>query len=396
MTPPRDPARRRPGQLLYKGEHGTRVIWRADKAAWRVRYHDPAVGRRVERLEPDERRALRLAEQAERYLAAGYRARGTLADLATSYLAYLEDAGRAVRYVEKVEGMLRLHVLPHIGDVAVVRWDEMDCERVLAQAGRRSPQMRQHAGQVLRGLVSHAHRTRMLTRSEDPMLGVRYSAKSATHGVSAQYVDPSTVPSGEEVDALASAFDASAWPAWGVAVRVVSQSGPRWGELIGLHPADIDLRDRTVAVNRAVGKSNGKRFYEKLPKGDKVRRTIFYESLTDPLGRLVRDVARLRGPSGLLFVGPGGGFVERSAFRRGRFIPMACQAGWAFAKHEPPPYDWISLRHFAATTWLFELRMDLVDVAVFMGHTDPAFTLRTYVDHRRDVFARARRLTDGR
>lgn len=396
MTRPRDGGRRRAGELLFKGEHGTRVTWRADKAAWRVRYHDPAVGRRVERLEADERQALRMAEQAERYLAAGYRAKGTVADLAQSYLGHLEEAGRAVRYVEKVECVLRLHVLPHIGDVSVARWEEMDCERVLAAAGGRSPAMRQNVGQVLRGLVSHAHRTRQLPRTEDPMLGVRYSAKSASHGVTAHFVDPSTIPTPEEVEALASAFDTSRWPEWGVAVRLVTQSGLRWGELIGLHPADIDLRERTVAVNRAVGQASGKHLFEKLPKGDKVRRTIFYESLVDPLGRLVREAARRRGPSGLLLVGPGGGYVERSSFRRGRFIPMARQAGWVFAKDEPPPYDWLSLRHFAATTWLSDLHVDIADVAMFMGHTDPAFTLRTYVDNRRDIFARARRLTDGR
>lgn len=317
----------------------------------------------------------------------------TVEQLGRSYLAHLAARGRSLSYQVGHEARLRNHVVPVIGHKALPEWTVADSERLLGSLRiTLEPPTIQSVGQLLRGLVTHAQKEGLAPRDWDPMFKVSYSARSLVHGAAAHQVQPEEIPTAEEVEALAVGFERKGYPEWGVAVRLCAQSGLRWGELVGLTADDVVVARRQVRVVRSIGQVNGTRF-EKTPKSGTRRTTIFYESLTE---QLVRRIEQLHGRSGaLLFPGAGGGWAERSAFRRGRFIPAARLAGWVF-EHGRPPYNWLSLRHFAATTMLYEVRLDLSDVAHFLGHADPAFTLRTYVDCRPRIYDRAFEITRGR
>jgi integrase len=317
----------------------------------------------------------------------------TVGLLGRSYLAHLAAKGRSLGYQIGHEGRLRNHVVPAIGHKALGEWTIADSERLLGGLrARLEPRTIQSVGQLLRGLVTHAHKEGLAPRDWDPMFRVSYSARSLVHGAPVHQVQPEEIPSGEAVEALAAAFCARGWPEWGLAVRLCAQSGLRWGELVGLTAGDVSVARRQVIVARSIAQARGA-LYEKVPKSGTRRTTIFYESLAAPLEHRIGELGPRSGA--LLFPGAGGRWAERSAFRRGRFIPAARLAGWAF-EHGRPPYNWLSLRHFAATTMLYEVGLDLSDVAHFLGHADPAFTLRTYVDCRPRIYDRAFEMTRGR
>lgn len=317
----------------------------------------------------------------------------TVSQLGQSYLAHLAAKGRALSYQVEHEGRLRTHVAPVIGDTAIERWTVADSERLLG--GLRAtlePSTIQSVGQLLRGLVTHAHKEGLAPKDWDPMFKVSYSARSLVHGAPVHQVQPEEIPSPEEVGALAIGFERKGYPEWGLAARLCAQSGLRWGEVVGLTVGDVILGRRQVKVARSIGQVKGTRFV-KAPKSGTSRTTIFYASLTEALEHRVGALGNQ--PDALLFPGARGGWAERSAFRRGRFIPAARLAGWQFTNGRPP-YTWLSLRHFAATTMLYEVGLDLSDVAHFLGHADPAFTLRTYVDCRPRIYDRAFEMTRGR
>jgi integrase len=317
----------------------------------------------------------------------------TVSQLGQSYLAHLAARGRSLSYQSGHEARLRNHVVPAIGHKALGHWTIADSERLLG--GLRvslEPPTIQSVGQLLRGLVTHAQKEGLAPKDWDPMFKVSYSARSLVHGATVHQVQPEEIPSADQVEALAAGFVSKGYPEWGLAVRLCAQSGLRWGEIVGLTAGDVVVARRQVAVVRSIAQVKGHRF-EKTPKSGTRRTTIFYESLAEPLGARIEELNRRSGA--LLFPGAGGRWAERSAFRRGRFIPAARLAGWEF-RGGCPAYNWLSLRHFAATTMLYEVGLDLSDVAHFLGHADPSFTLRTYVDCRPQIYDRAFEMTRGR
>jgi integrase len=358
-------------------------------------------GRRAERSQHDKAAALSLAQELDETTANLPSVGITIADLAEAFLEHQRDRQLARSYLAKLESELRNHILITVGDVDVSAlpleaWTAVLSEKILGRVrSRRSAATVQSVGQTLRGLVTFAQKSGFLAISQDPMFKVRYTKSAVVQGASVHAVHPNGVPSDKEVEALACAFENLGYAAWGIAVRLVAQSGVRWGELLWLQPEVINLEERTIRVMRSVSEVNGVQ-EEKVPKNGKERVTFFYASLQEPLERLVHETSRCHAVGGgpWLFPGPGGTWPLRSPFRRGRFLPAARKAGWAFTKGRPP-YDWINLRHFAATRMLDDLHLPLRDVAAALGHSDPAFTLRTYIDLRPGFTERAYEATQG-
>jgi integrase len=158
-------------------------------------------------------------------------------------------------------------------------------------------------------------------------------------------------------------------------LRVLGETGLRIGEAIELRRRDLDLDERWLHVRR--------RYYRGkigLPKGRKTRRVRLSVGMAD---RLRSHVASLD-VNELVFTGARGARIDRGNLGRRVLKPAAVEAGlgeWIETPKEKRAESWVhlhSFRHTAATR-LFRGGWNAVQVQRFLGHTDPGFTLRTYV-----------------
>lgn len=177
-------------------------------------------------------------------------------------------------------------------------------------------------------------------------------------------------------------------------MRLKHRSGLRWGELIALRPVDMDFKpQRVLRVHRAVEQSR-QGLAIKGTKNRQRRVTTFPASLFESLEAWSRQVERKRGPEGLLFPGPDGGFANRRAFQR-TWARAARDAGWPMKRKTVAVWHPHDLRHVAACWMLFDVGLDPAVVATLLGHANAAFTLSRYVGVRGDLSATVTAATEG-
>jgi integrase len=155
----------------------------------------------------------------------------------------------------------------------------------------------------------------------------------------------------------------------------VFETGLRIGEAIEARFGDVDFGGRWLAVDR--------QFYGgtvRAPKGRKRRRVRLHEDLA-------RELWRLRGETRsdddqLLFTAERGGRLVPSNIMSRVLKPAAVRAGLGQWVGKPARAEsWVgfhTLRHSRATE-LFRAGWNAKQVQMFLGHSDPGFTLRTYV-----------------
>jgi integrase len=161
----------------------------------------------------------------------------------------------------------------------------------------------------------------------------------------------------DQLAALLNAVD----PDWRLFFELLAATGCRIGEALELRWSDVDLGAKRISVSRqiyhgAVGP----------PKSDTGVREI-------PLSTaMCRRLWRLQGTGDeLLFTGPRGMHVDRRWLARRVLDPATEKAG----------VPWVSFhvfRHTCASV-LFAAGKSPKQVQVWLGHSDPAFTLRVYV-----------------
>jgi integrase len=316
----------------------------------------------------------------------------TVGALAEAYLSSL--AGRSRRYRERQDSILRIWVLPHLGDVAVTAWTPADSEALLnAARSRLAPATVQNLGSCLRSLVTVADKSRWLGREVDPMWRVSYSSKAEHQGQVNGLIPRDALPNDKQCEALFEAFTQLGEPAWAMGMRLASRSGLRWGELIALRPCDIDFAPhRVVRVHRAVEQSRqGLAF--KAPKNAQKRTTIFPASMAGGLAAHVAVVRATGGDEALLFDGRNGEPPERRQFSR-LWHRAARAAVWPMRSATASLWHPHDLRHVAACWMLFDVGLDPALVAQMLGHANAAFTLSRYVGVRTGAHATANELTD--
>lgn len=414
-------ARRSRSKPVAVFEHGTRIYAPTASQPYRVVGQDPVTGRRFFNRLATEEAARERAREVEQLIASSVEiqrakreAPRAVRNLAARYQSdYL--VGKSTRFQEKQEGILRLHVLPTIGDHLVKDWTSADSEGVLTKARRAglSDAYVQDIGAAMRALVTYARRLRWLTaQSDDPMWLVSYSKKATIQGEHVAFIPRSTLPTDEQCDALFTAMEQLDHGRWALAMRLKHRSGLRWGELIALQPVDLEFEPaRLVHVRRAVEQPKKGPPSIKRPKNGHTRRSIFPKSLVGPLKELVDEVTATAGPSGLLFPSATGRIIRRTTFQQ-LWIHAAETAGWPMTSPrkkstgygeknkgwkwtggaEWTPHD---LRHVAACWMLYDLGLEPPVVAEFLGHSDPSFTVRRYVGVRGNPEQAATLATDA-
>ncbi|MGW1267141.1 tyrosine-type recombinase/integrase [Streptomyces sp. NPDC002491] len=195
-------------------------------------------------------------------------------------------------------------------------------------------------------------------------------------------------------------------------VDVGAGCGLRQGEVFGLAEDAIDADGRTLHVVRQIKHVEGHPVFA-LPKGGKKRDVPLPDSLAEAL-RAHMDACKPveitlpwdvpEGPkvsARLIFTAEQGGMVWRSNFNGKEWKPALAVAGlispevdengkYASARE----HGMHALRHFYASA-LLDAGENIKAVSEYMGHADPALTLRVYAHLMPDSRERARRAIDS-
>ncbi|HJB04891.1 MAG TPA: site-specific integrase [Candidatus Merdibacter merdigallinarum] len=175
-----------------------------------------------------------------------------------------------------------------------------------------------------------------------------------------------------------------------VAIRILLSTGARRGEVCALTWNDIDFENETLYIGSAIASGLGDSWYVKLPKSSAGERTLPLEpGLAEVLLRRREEMRRRCAAAGVSFDGAlyvigdvDGSFMKPSVLGR-RFVDIVRAANIADGKCT---LHW--LRHTFATS-LLSSGVDVRTVAGWLGHADPGFTLRVYVDLDQDAMKRS-------
>lgn len=357
---------------------------------WRVQYRTP--DHRV-----TQRRGFKTKKEAEDFAATTHvsKLRGeyidpadakiTVGELGPEWLTrrtHLKPSSRRVEevawriHVEPVWGKAKLADIRHS---AVQTWVADMGREIVAADGeviRRAggPVTVVRAYNVLAGILDDAVRDRRLL--SNPARGVKLPRKvKREHNY---LID-------EQVWELAR----QAGPDKGVIVLVLAYCGLRWGELAGLHVADVDTLRRRIHVRRNAVNVGGK-VEVGTPKTHERRTVPIPKILIEPLSAACRG----KGREGIVFPAAGGGYAKSpgahtwfdGAVTRCTAAADATRAAERKANPDREPSTPVfaritphDLRHTAASLAV-SAGANVKAVQKMLGHKSAAMTLDTYAD----------------
>jgi integrase len=257
-----------------------------------------------------------------------------------------ERPGLAPKTLVLYEGLLRNHIRPELGGLAVA---DVTPARVRSW---RASLLDGGTGPVT---VSKAYRLlkSVLTTAVDDDLIRRNPCRIKGAGTERSPERPTVTI--EEVYAIA----AGVRPWFSALVLLAAFTGLRWGELISLRRRHLDLDgDGVVKVRGSLAEVDGK-FIEGPPKSAAGRRDVAIPAVVVPELRAHLDSWSEPGPDGRVFVGPKGGIPRRSNF----------QATWdkAIAEAGVPGLHVHDLRHTG--NMLAAESASLRELMARMGHS---------------------------
>lgn len=217
--------------------------------------------------------------------------------------AWIRERPLAPRTTELYTSLLRLHLLPTFGRMAVA-----DITSAAVRSWRRDcldvgtgPSTVAKAYALLRTIMS--------TAVEDDL--IRRNPCQIKNGGT---VTTPERPTATIVEAFAIAE--AVQPRYKALVLMAAFCGLRWGELIGLCRQDVDLDYGTIRVRRSVAElTSGQRVY-KAPKSEAGKRTVAIPATVLPLVTSHMKIYAEPGPAGRVFVGAKGATPRRNHFNR--------------------------------------------------------------------------------
>ncbi|WP_030513622.1 site-specific integrase [Nocardia sp. NRRL WC-3656] len=186
-----------------------------------------------------------------------------------------------------------------------------------------------------------------------------------------------------------------------VIVPLGSGLGLRQGEIFAIAPEDIDRDGLVVTVRRQIKTADGVQMFA-LPKGGKTRTVPLSVGLLAELDAHMSKFppvsttlpwARTDGDpvtANLIVTGEGGRLYSGDLFTK-----VVWQGGFRNAgiEHRKRADGMHALRHFYAST-LLSRGVSIKELADYLGHGDPGFTLRTYTHLVSSSHERARQAVD--
>lgn len=272
---------------------------------WQIRYPDPETKalRSGERTFPTKRDAEITLSAIEADMVRGTwvdpdRGKVRLRDYAE---AWFRERDYASTTRGRNGGVLRLHILPKLGDLAI---GEIDTARVrswragLLEAGVGEATVVK-AYQILRAMLNTAVDDGVIQRNPCRIKGAGVT-KSAERPIL-------TV---DEVFAIAEAIEGR----YRAMVLLAAFTGLRFGELAALQRRDVELEERYIRVQRAQAEPQSGKLEIKTPKSAAGIRTVSFPASLVPELREHLRIFGEDGRTGLLFVGPRGGRLRRNNF----------------------------------------------------------------------------------
>ncbi|AVL26422.1 hypothetical protein NBRGN_045_00590 [Nocardia brasiliensis NBRC 14402] len=186
-----------------------------------------------------------------------------------------------------------------------------------------------------------------------------------------------------------------------VVVSLGAGAGLRQGEILGFSPDDVNRTTGEISVERQIKTVKGVMMFA-LPKGGKTRTVPVAESVltsieehekrfpavlvTLPWGKPDGELVTVR----LLMTGEGGRLYTGDLFTK-----VVWQAAFRVGgiEYRGRGDGMHALRHFFASILLAD-GCSIKELAEFLGHNDPGFTLRTYTHLVPSSYARARKAID--
>jgi integrase len=200
------------------------------------------------------------------------------------------------RSIERYAELLRIHILPALGDRSLQDLQASDLDAVYTElANKVAPRTAHHVHTVLGACLGAATRTGKI--ASNPMLRlakVPYPGE-ANHGM---------VLDAEQLRALVQGFKGSSLFA---IVAVAAFTGARRNEILALRWEDFDANAKTLRIERAIEETDAHGLQIKPPKTERGKRTI---SLDDDLIALL--VARRQGHLRIAAGIPDGSAVDLS------------------------------------------------------------------------------------
>jgi integrase len=183
------------------------------------------------------------------------------------------------RVYENYEQIVRMHLVPHLGSVQLVKLMPEQVYAVLAQLadeGKAANTIR-NVRAVLRRALNQALRWGKVTRNVATLVELPKPANGSG-------ADSASVPHAREMSMLSPAqaqllLDTVASHRWAVVYRVALELGLRRGEILALRWADIDFDRMVLAVTGTMHRHSGK-LHRDAPKTESSRRLL---PLTDTL-----------------------------------------------------------------------------------------------------------------
>lgn len=359
---------------------------------YRVRYIAPD-GRSRNKSFPD-----RAKREAEAFLVSteADKLRGTYIDPAAGQITFAEFAETWLRTHsfdestrETTEIRVRRHLVPFFGarQLAAIKpgtvreWDA-------SMVGKLALSTRSVVFAHLRSILSAAVDDERIARNP-------CSAKSVRQP---QPVERKPVPWKVEV---IRAIRAGLAPRYRPLLDIGAGCGSRQGEIFGLSPDDFDLSGGWLHIRRQVKRVRSRLVFG-LPKNDRERKVPLPETVAAVIEQHLEDVAAVpitlpwENPRGgelvtvrLAFTTPRRGAINRSTFDEKSWRPAVLKAGIAPTRAT----GMHALRHFYASA-LLDAGENIKALAEYLGHTDPAFTLRVYTHLMPSSEHRARRAID--
>ncbi|MEU1544868.1 site-specific integrase [Nocardia sp. NPDC005745] len=189
---------------------------------------------------------------------------------------------------------------------------------------------------------------------------------------------------------------------YSIAIPVGAGLGLRQGELLGLSPDDIDREAMTVHIQRQVKYVKGTLMFA-LPKREKTRYIPLSSAVLDaidqhmklfpprpvtlPWGSADGDPVTVR----LLVVNERGGAMSGDLFTKIVWKPAFGKAGLDYQNRADGMHS--GLRHLYASK-LLSRGVSVKELADYLGHEDPGFTLRVYTHLLPSSHERARQAVD--
>ncbi|MBK5308313.1 MAG: site-specific integrase [Frankiaceae bacterium] len=173
------------------------------------------------------------------------------------------------------------------------------------------------------------------------------------------------------------ALAATQSPYWYPMIKLVAETGLRWGEAAGLPVQNLDLRRGSVLINQSLKLDGRGNWTIGLPKGGRWRRLGLDEGTVDALRTHLTEhppsTQLLGGQThALAFTNPDGRPLDRSNFRRDAWRPLVDSIGWL-----PRGLRFHDLRH-SHISILLDLGTPVGDVASRAGHASAKMTQDRY------------------